>query len=69
MVLTVTSNDQPAIESSNPRRSSTVENSAAEEDEAHDYADHLADLPDGSGCMEIWEHLSSTRVGDPDESE
>lgn len=20
--------------------------------------DHLADLPDGSGCAEIWEHLS-----------
>lgn len=23
--------------------------------------DHLADLPDGSGCTEIWEHLSERR--------
>jgi hypothetical protein len=24
--------------------------------------DHLDDLPDGSGCTEIWEHLSEDRV-------
>lgn len=24
-------------------------------------AEHLADLPDGSGCTEIWEHLSERR--------
>lgn len=24
--------------------------------------DHLADLEDGSGCTEIWEHLSERRA-------
>jgi len=23
--------------------------------------DHLSDLPDGSGCTEIWDHLSEER--------
>jgi len=23
-----------------------------------DDAEHLADVPDGAGCTEIWEHLS-----------
>ena len=23
--------------------------------------DHLSDVPDGSGCTEIWEHLSERR--------
>jgi hypothetical protein len=23
--------------------------------------DHLADVPDGCGCTEIWEHLSEQR--------
>lgn len=27
-------------------------------------ADHLDDLPDGSGCTEIWEHLSEDRTDD-----
>lgn len=45
------------------------ENSDIEEAEAHDYADHLADLADGSGCAEIWEHLSSTRDRLSDETE
>lgn len=26
--------------------------------------DHLNDLPDGSGCTEIWEHLSEDRSDD-----
>lgn len=26
--------------------------------------DHFADLPDGSGCIEIWEHLSDQRNGE-----
>ena len=26
--------------------------------------DHLADVPDGAGCTEIWEHLSSGRDED-----
>ena len=31
----------------------------AAEAEAED--DHLSDLADGSGCTEIWEHLSEQR--------
>lgn len=23
--------------------------------------DHLSDLPDGCGCVEVWEHLSTGR--------
>lgn len=26
--------------------------------------DHVADLPDGAGCTEIWEHLSERRDSD-----
>ncbi|WP_266076714.1 hypothetical protein [Haladaptatus caseinilyticus] len=29
--------------------------------------DHLEDVPDGSGCTEIWEHLSERRGRDEDE--
>jgi hypothetical protein len=32
-----------------------------EADEPTDRPDHLADLADGSGCAEVWEHLSETR--------
>lgn len=28
-----------------------------------DDQDHLTDLPDGSGCTEIWEHLAEKRDG------
>ena len=31
-----------------------------DEEEAAD--DHLTDLEDGSGCTEIWEHLSERRA-------
>lgn len=31
------------------------------EAEAERGADHLSDLADGSGCTEIWEHLSEQR--------
>lgn len=31
--------------------------------------DHLTDVPDGSGCTEIWEHLSSDRDGEDDPAE
>ena len=27
-------------------------------------ADHLAELSDGAGCTEIWEHLSERRAAD-----
>lgn len=26
---------------------------------------HLADIPDGAGCTEIWEHLSDGRGEEP----
>ncbi|GAA0201965.1 hypothetical protein ACFFQF_02150 [Haladaptatus pallidirubidus] len=29
--------------------------------------DHLEDVPDGSGCTEIWEHLSERRDADEEE--
>ncbi len=29
-----------------------------------DEGDHLADVDDGCGCAEIWEHLSERRAGD-----
>lgn len=32
----------------------------AEEDAAEE-EDHLSDVADGSGCTEIWEHLSERR--------
>ena len=32
--------------------------------EASDAADHLSEIPDGSGCTEIWEHLSKEREDD-----
>ena len=31
-----------------------------------DETDHLADLSDGAGCAEVWEHLSAQRDGDSD---
>jgi hypothetical protein len=30
-------------------------------DERTDAADHLADVEDGCGCAEVWEHLSEQR--------
>jgi hypothetical protein len=27
-----------------------------------DEDDHLAEVPDGAGCTEIWEHLSEDRT-------
>jgi len=27
---------------------------------------HLAEIEDGAGCTEIWEHLSRKRAGDDD---
>lgn len=34
-----------------------------------DETDHLADLSDGAGCAEVWEHLSAQRDGDSDADE
>jgi hypothetical protein len=38
---------------------SEVVHEEAEPDDEH--GDHLSDLADGSGCTEIWEHLSEQR--------
>ena len=29
-----------------------------------DIDEHVADLPDGCGCTEIWEHLSERRAAE-----
>jgi hypothetical protein len=31
--------------------------------------DHLADLPDGCGCAEVWDHLSERRGADAEAGE
>ena len=31
-------------------------------------ADHLAELSDGAGCTEIWEHLSERREAEEDDT-
>ena len=33
-------------------------------DDAHDEDEHLADIEDGCGCAEVWEHLSAQRADD-----
>jgi len=47
--------------------SSTGETGSAALDCVDDSVDegHLEDLPDGSGCVEVWEHLADRR-GDPE---
>jgi hypothetical protein len=35
--------------------------------DTEDAADHLNDLEDGSGCTEIWEHLSERRDAEADD--
>lgn len=45
----------------------TDEDEAAPAPDAVDEAaerDHLGDVPDGSGCAEIWEHLTEERDDD-----
>ncbi len=34
------------------------------DDEPADTDDHLADVEDGCGCTEVWEHLSERRADD-----
>jgi hypothetical protein len=44
-----------------------ADEAAAEgENEVEDADDHLAEVEDGAGCTEIWEHLSRRRTGDDD---
>ena len=35
-----------------------------EEHEDADHEEHLADVEEGAGCTEIWEHLSEWRTED-----
>jgi hypothetical protein len=39
---------------------------SADEDRAKRADDHLADVPDGAGCTEIWEHLADRREDESD---
>lgn len=43
-----------------------AETAVAEEPESNEEAraedDHLADVDDGCGCTEVWEHLSENRA-------
>lgn len=43
----------------------TVTQNMSNSDAADDA--HLADVPDGAGCTEIWERLSEGRDEEPDE--
>lgn len=40
---------------------SPEEKAAPDQDED---TEHLTDVEDGAGCVEIWEHLSETRASD-----
>jgi len=42
-------------------RSDGSDASGAPETTGDDADDHLADLPDGCGCAEVWKHLSERR--------
>lgn len=42
------------------------ETADAPDDEQRVDADHLADVEEGAGCTEIWEHLSERRATDED---
>jgi len=37
------------------------------DDADHEDDDHLADVPDGAGCTEIWEHLAERREENADD--
>jgi hypothetical protein len=45
-------------ESPGPTDESSIESAHAD--------DHLADVEEGAGCAEIWEHLSERRAADDD---
>ena len=42
--------------------------SSDEDDDLLDDTSHLEEVPDGSGCTEIWEHLSERRENDGEET-
>jgi hypothetical protein len=59
--VVLVTDDRP-VES--PRKQAADEDGSVPDrtDEAPD--DHLQDLPDGSGCTEIWEHLAERRAAE-----
>lgn len=44
-------------------------NDDADDERTDDAPDHLQDIPDGSGCTEIWERLSERRTEEPETDE
>lgn len=65
--------DAAAAESDEPGGRTSGDDSGAnragadERETARRDANHLADVPDGSGCTEIWEELSERRENDGSE--
>lgn len=55
-----TPNDVPESEANG---GSSDRRSGGEQSEQRD-DEHLQDLPDGSGCTEIWEHIAERRADD-----
>lgn len=64
--------NEPSGDSVNPDTDRAPEDTSSEKpeserldciDESVD-ADHLEGLPDGSGCVEVWEHLADRRGDD-----
>lgn len=47
-----------------PAHSRTV----SDETDERDDAEHLADVDDGCGCAEVWEHLSEQREAEREET-
>ena len=44
-----------------PNAAENEKDGRPDEDSAASGDEHLADIPDGCGCAEIWEHLSDRR--------
>ncbi|RAW46149.1 hypothetical protein DQW50_05060 [Halorubrum sp. 48-1-W] len=67
--MTGTGESRSVIAENERENGSTAEGTANEDEgtdttpseAATEESDHLADLKDGAGCTEIWEHLSENR--------
>ena len=46
-----------------PTELAMTDEDATTDEETESADDHLAELEDGAGCTEIWEHLSRNRDG------
>lgn len=64
--------NEPSEDGVNPSTDQTPDDTASGETEPAGLdcidesveADHLEGLPDGSGCVEVWEHLADRRGDD-----